>query len=575
VSGPGEPTPGASEEPSWPTFDDDSDSRATPPEPPTVQVQRPRPVKQVPAPPMRPADPPTMRIAVPRPKPPVPPTPPPARPESDYAQQPERRAASERIVPVEDQVAEVEDHADEPAPRRRKPVLLVSAIVLVLLLAGGSVFASIRFGWFESTPIATTQPPAPPAPVTLALRAVGKEGPAPSAAGIKAALAGPAANSKLGTLTGTVIDPATGTPLWQQADTTPLTPASTIKVLASAAALLTIDHTSQLSTKVVQGDQPGTVVLVGGGDPTLSSLPAGTNSVYPGAATIDDLAAQVKANAGGPVTQVLLDLSRYTGPDMAPEWDRLDIAGGDVAPIVPLMMDGGRQDPQASVVPRTPTPAADAAAALATRLGATVGAQTTAPVSGKVLGEVKSAPLDQLVENMMQISDNILAEAVAREVAKVNGAEASFAGAAKAVRDVLTTSGFDLTGANIVDASGLSPADKLPARLLGDILAVAAKPDASDPRTAKLRPLLTALPVAGGSGTLAPRFQDASSVAGKGWVRAKTGTLTNVHSLAGVVVDQDGKLLVFALMSNSGEAQKDVRGALDVLATTLRGCGCS
>jgi D-alanyl-D-alanine carboxypeptidase/D-alanyl-D-alanine-endopeptidase (penicillin-binding protein 4) len=141
---------------------------------------------------------------------------------------------------------------------------------------------------------------------------------------------------------------------------------------------------------------------------------------------------------------------------------------------------------------------------------------------------------------------------------------------------VLTQNGFDLTGASFVDASGLSTADKLPAKLLGNILAVAAKPDAGDPRTAKLRPLLTALPVAGGSGTLAPRFKDASA-AGKGWVRAKTGTLSNVNSLAGAVVDTDGRLLVFAFMSNN-PAQNDaapVREALDVLATTLRGCGCS
>lgn len=524
-----------------------------------IPIARPRP----PQPPLR------------QPAPPPPPPVPPTRPEPDYAPQPERRAAPERIVPTEVHADVVEDHPDEQAPRRRKPVLLVSAIALVLLLTGGSVFASIRLGWFDSTPIATTQPPAPPAQVTLALRAVSKDAPAPTGPGVKAALAGPAANPKLGTLTGTVVDPVTGTALWQQADVTPLTPASTIKVLAAAAALLSIEHTAQLSTKVVQGAAPGTVVLVGGGDPTLSSLPAGTETVYPGAATMDDLAAQVKANAGGPVTQVLFDLTRYSGEQLAPEWDRADISGGSITPIVPLTMDGGRQDPQVSQIPRTASPASDAAAALATRLGATVGAQTTAPASGQVLGEVKSAPMDQLIENMMQISDNVLAEAIAREVAKVAGAEASFAGAAKAVRDVLTKNGFDLAGANIVDASGMSPADKLPAKLLGDILAVAAKPDVSDPRTAKLRPLLTALPVAGGSGTLAPRYQDGPSAGGKGWVRAKTGTLTDVNSLAGVVVDRDGKLLVFAFMSNSTEPINDVRAALDALATTLRGCGCS
>ncbi|MET1075805.1 MAG: D-alanyl-D-alanine carboxypeptidase, partial [Umezawaea sp.] len=142
-----------------------------------------------------------------------------------------------------------------------------------------------------------------------------------------------------------------------------------------------------------------------------------------------------------------------------------------------------------------------------------------------------------------------------------------------AVRDVLTKNQFDVGGTTVVDASGMSPQNKIPAKLLGQIIEVAAKPDAGDPRTAKLRPLLTALPVAGGSGTLAGRYQTAAS-GGKGWVRAKTGTLTGVNSLAGAVVDTDGRLLVFAFMSNSPGGTDEVRQALDVLAATLRGCGC-
>ena len=121
--------------------------------------------------------------------------------------------------------------------------------------------------------------------------------------------------------------------------------------------------------------------------------------------------------------------------------------------------------------------------------------------------------------------------------------------------------------------SGLSPNDKVPTKLLADVLAAAAKPDASDPKTAKLRPLLTALPVAGGSGTLAGRYEQWGAD-GRGWVRAKTGTLTSVNSLAGVVVAADGRLLVFAFISLSGENFQLVRGALDQLAAALRTCGC-
>ena len=57
--------------------------------------------------------------------------------------------------------------------------------------------------------------------------------------------------------------------------------------------------------------------------------------------------------------------------------------------------------------------------------------------------------------------------------------------------------------------------------------------------------------MAGGDGTLDDRFaRDGRAAAGRGVVRAKTGTLTGVSSLAGVVTDADGRLLVFALMSN-------------------------
>ena len=56
-------------------------------------------------------------------------------------------------------------------------------------------------------------------------------------------------------------------------------------------------------------------------------------------------------------------------------------------------------------------------------------------------------------------------------------------------------------------------------------------------------------------------------------VRAKTGTLTGVSSLAGIVTDADGRLLVFALMSN-GVNPGQVRPRLDAIAAQLGRCGC-
>jgi D-alanyl-D-alanine carboxypeptidase/D-alanyl-D-alanine-endopeptidase (penicillin-binding protein 4) len=110
--------------------------------------------------------------------------------------------------------------------------------------------------------------------------------------------------------------------------------------------------------------------------------------------------------------------------------------------------------------------------------------------------------------------------------------------------------------------------------VLAEVLAVAAAPDGKDPRTAKLRPLLGDLSVAGGStGRLVSRYTSGPEEAGKGWVRAKTGTLSGVNTLAGVVLDKDGHLLVFALMSLGSESDA-ARSALDAVVAELRGCGC-
>jgi D-alanyl-D-alanine carboxypeptidase/D-alanyl-D-alanine-endopeptidase (penicillin-binding protein 4) len=317
------------------------------------------------------------------------------------------------------------------------------------------------------------------------------------------------------------------------------------------------------------------VVLVGGGDPTLSSLPADSKNLYTGAASIDTLAEQVKSAMNGqPVTQVRYDISRYVGDPLAPGWSVEDVSAGYITPISSLMMDGGRNQPLDLYSPRTTQSAKDTATALAKRLGVSSVAPATGPSDlSAPLGEVKSPTVRQLVEDMMLMSDNVLAETLGREIALATNNPASFAGAVTGIRDTLAKNGFDTTGAEFVDASGLSDINKIPAKLLAEVLTVAAKLTTDQPQTAKLRPLLTGLPVAGASGTLADRYNGATA-GGKGWVRAKTGTLTGVNSLAGVVIDTDGRLLVFVFMSLSNANTTNIRTSLDALALALRQCGC-
>ncbi len=458
-----------------------------------------------------------------------------------------------------------------------KRVAVVVAVLLLAAVAGLGVGFGVTS--LDATGlvdrVAATVPPPPPLVVHPALRPVAGDGPAPSPTGVGALLDPLVASGGLGTLSGQVLDPATGTVLWQQDPTTALMPGSTAKLLTASAALLTLDHQDRLRTTVLAGAEPGTVVLVGGGDPTLSAAGPGTATGYPGAARLDDLVAQVRTH--GPVRRVLVDVSRYVGDAFAPGWFPADVASGYIAPIEPIMLDGGREDPSQEVSPRSAKPATAAAAELARRLGADPDTVTVgyAPPGAAVLGAVSSPPVQDLVATALTESDNVLAEALAREVARATGAQPSFSGASQAVLSVLRGHGFDVSGAAMVDGSGLSVDDAVPATLLTELLGAAAAPDRSNAdqqRTVALRPLLVGLPVAGGSGTLADRYHGPAA-GGRGWVRAKTGTLTGVNSLAGTVLDTEGRILVFALLSN-GPNPVSVRPRLDALAAGLRSCGC-
>jgi D-alanyl-D-alanine carboxypeptidase/D-alanyl-D-alanine-endopeptidase (penicillin-binding protein 4) len=416
----------------------------------------------------------------------------------------------------------------------------------------------------------------PPAPVSYSpgLHGPAESAPTPSSQGVQSALAGPIANPALGTVTGTVVDPATGDVLYERDATQKITPASTGKLITAAAALLSLDHTDQLVTKVVQGDSPGEVIIVGGGDPSISSLKPGNESIYPGAAHLSDLVDQVK-NSGVQVNTVYIDQSRYTGPKLASSWLPEDVGGGYIAPIVPAMLDGDRRDATKNYSPRTDDPGRTLVDEFARRIGANAAGsiEKKAGANAKVLGEIRSAPVSQLVDNMLDHSENTLGDIFAREVAIKNGQEPSFDGATKAMLDVLRQNNFDVDGVVLKDGSGMSTENKVSAKLLAQILAVAAGPDGKDQRTGKLRPLLSGLPVAGGSGTLEDRYKQGTSAEGRGWVRAKTGTLTGVNSLAGIVMDKDNRPLVFAFLTNDTEGST-ARPALDNVAAALRGCGC-
>ena len=454
--------------------------------------------------------------------------------------------------------------------RRKSTQVLIGFAVLAFVaavVAAAAFFTTRGHGSSSRAPI----PPPHAQAVKPGMIPVSDTAETPSGPGVAAALAAVAADPDLGRLGARITDAITGKELWQVADDLPLVPASTNKVLTAAAALLTLDRQARISTRVVAGTQnaQGPVVLVGAGDPTLSAAPPGVDTWYRDAPRLSDLVEQIRRSGMTP-TAVQVDTSAFSGPTMAQGWDASDVDNGDIAPIESAMIDAGRIQPSTVNSRRSPTPALDAGRELAKALGLDPNAVkvASAPSGARQLAVVQSAPLVERLSEMMDHSDNVMAECIAREVAAAINRPRSFAGAADAVANRLSTAHVDTTGAALMDSSGLSVDDRLTAKTLDGVVQAAAGPDQP-----ALRGLLDLLPIAAGSGTLADRFTDAATNQGPaGWLRAKTGSLTAINALTGVLTDRSGRVLTFAFISNS--AGPNGRNVMDALATKLWSCGC-
>ena len=451
--------------------------------------------------------------------------------------------------------------------RRR---LATGVIGLVLLLIAGIVGAGVLLtgagGGTDAVTVPEAQLPDLGASVPV-LAALSTDAPAPDPAALSSQLTPLLTAAGLGAgVSAQVVDVASKDVLLDLDAADPATPASTAKLLTAAAALTTLDPSDTLETTVVAGATPGEVVLVGGGDPTLSRT--APSQIYPGAPTVADLATQVVAAmpAGTPVTRVVVDSSLFSGPLTASGWGAADAPSSYAAPVTATAVDGARVSPASTA--RSGQPGLDAGSALADALGAR-GATVVlgeAPVGAKTLATVHSAPVSRLVEQALSMSDNMLAEALARQVALARNLPASFEGAAQAVTDALTDAGVDVTGVTLSDGSGLSRDDRVPASVLTAVVRGAAD-DSLDGTSA----ILSGLPVAGYDGTL---FDRGDAGTAPGTVRAKTGTLLGVHALAGTVVTADGRLLAFAVVADGSGSDAAAEAALDNVAAALAACGC-
>jgi serine-type D-Ala-D-Ala carboxypeptidase/endopeptidase (penicillin-binding protein 4) len=357
-------------------------------------------------------------------------------------------------------------------------------------------------------------------------------------------------------LAGLVTDAETGEILWSNTPLEHQLPASNAKLVTAVNALATFGPSYRITTKVVQGAAPRRLVLVGGGDPSLSGLQltALAQTVAPG----------VRAQ-GLRTVRVLVDDSLFPAPTLAYGW-KSSYVPEDVRAVRALVVN--QHDVSDTAL--------NAGKAFAKRLTAqglkvSVVVRRTAPANAPLLASTAGQSMATMVGTMLRDSDNDYAEALHRLIAIRTGFAPTWAGAEEAQRQGLARLGVDLGSSALYDGSGLSRADRLAPIDVVRVLSLAF--DGAHPALVSLQH--NSLAIAGVSGTLAPqylRYVTNPTRCAAGLIEGKTGSLTGVIAFSGFARGADGKVKLFSFLLNHVPSTLKTRRAVDKLATTITGC---
>jgi D-alanyl-D-alanine carboxypeptidase/D-alanyl-D-alanine-endopeptidase (penicillin-binding protein 4) len=456
------------------------------------------------------------------------------------------------------------------------------SLVVVLLLAAAAAYRfdlGDRLGVAQpdpaSDPAAVEPPPGLelPDPAVASPVAVRLSGGPVAADAVRRAVGRLTSDRRLGRRMSLVVGDLSGRPVHAEGPGL-VTPASTMKLLTSLAALEVLGPEHRFGTSAVAAGRR--VTLVGGGDPLLAAEPDAGDPVPEQAdlATLARETARFLTDRGRDRIRLSYDDSLFSGPASSPGWEPDYLPDDVVSPITALWVDQGRETPGLAF--RQEDPSRSAATVFAGQLrerGITVVGRPEpgqAPAGGREVGAVHSAEVVEIVQHVLEVSDNEGAEVLFRHVALAEGEPGTFDGAGRAVRTVATRLGVPMDGAVIEDGSGLARTDRLRPRSLLAILALGA-----DPAHPTRSGVVEGLPVAGFSGSLAYRFTGAAD-GGLGAVRAKTGTLTGVHGLAGLVTGRDGSVMTFVAVADRVKVENTLfaRDRLDRIAAALAECAC-
>lgn len=431
-------------------------------------------------------------------------------------------------------------------------------VVFAATVLAGLVVVAVRPGGHP-----TADRVLPPTPSSTAL-SVSPSGPPaadpdPSAAAFAAAL-GPLAAA---TPNGCIAVWRGERPVFEVAADVPVMAASVTKLFTAVAAIDVLGAETRLRTTVTAGAAPadgvldGDLGLVGGGDPVLGTARWAAGRDEADVFTpLEQLADRVTAAGVRRVRgRVVGDEGRYDDRRDVATWPRRFLTDGEVGPLSALTVnDGFRVLGHPGI--RFNDPPAGAAAVFADLLRARGVAIDGDPVggvapAGMVLATIDSAPVGELVAEMLRESDNGTAELLVKEIGFRHSRAGSTSAGVDAIADTLRRRRLPLTDSVLADGSGLSSVSRVTCRLVAAALTQA---------QGILAPRLS---VAGRTGTLKNRL---IGTVGEGRVRAKTGSVDGVAAIAGYI---DGTDLSFAYVANDLPAKAPTRQRQDTFILGL------
>lgn len=301
-----------------------------------------------------------------------------------------------------------------------------------------------------------------------------------------------------------------------------LRPASCMKLVTSITALDALGPNYEYQTALyytgeIQGRTlVGNIYCVGGFDPMITQ------------ADVITLASSIRQLGVDSIRGLIVaDRSMKESLDYGEGW-----CWDDENPIlIPLTI--GRKDNFTSTL-------AEEIARLGVNLEKVELMQGRKPAQAKMI-DVCCHSIKQVLQRMMKDSDNFYAESMFYQTAASTGRRPARAIDARTVtKKLISRLGLNADNYRIADGSGLSLYDYVSAELLTKLLRHAW----NTPSIYKA--LSEALPIAGVDGTLKKRM---INTAAEGNVRAKTGTVTGITSLAGYCTAPNGHQLCFAIIN--------------------------